>query len=616
MSKIWGIHAGRTGDADDLFLQRNYIALGWNVTGDLSKLPAATREAFKANIATNYPESKQGAVPVVAGQLYRFVYEVEIGDLVCYFSRRDRQIHIGRVTSAYLYDTKIDANFPHLRTITWLQHYPRTHFTQTGMFELSSSMAFFRIRTHEAEFRAAAEGKAVAFPVAKPPSSTPKIDSKPSRPLKLFVSYRRKSWPFTHRLAEDLNSRINSEIFIDISGIDETDFEHSILTHLHSSNVVLVVLSELTFVPERIHKEDDWVRREIAMALEESKQIILINIDNEYLPKQADLPENIRDIVRMQAIAFYPDYWDAAITKLVEFVSVVTHIQPNPTQTNAILVQPLANSATLKEAINLLEAGDYERAIFLLNTLRDAGFKSRVVNIEEVLESSIHLQDIEAQRREAQDDYDNIVALASSRVMLRQAQIAWAKFQKQYPNFEDDVENLAERLGQVSVSKVSQVAEPSEETTRVLADRHYKRREFWTGLLDRSKNKTNLGRGRSPNTDHWLSIASGRAGIHYNYLILIEEAGIDLNIDVGDYERNKAIFDILYNQRVQIEAKFGEALDWRRMDTKRSSRIVKIIEGIGSLNEPEKWPALQETMIDAMIRLDHALRPRIAKLQV
>ena len=37
-SIIWGIHAGRTGDADDLFLKHNVIALGWKDAGDISKL--------------------------------------------------------------------------------------------------------------------------------------------------------------------------------------------------------------------------------------------------------------------------------------------------------------------------------------------------------------------------------------------------------------------------------------------------------------------------------------------------------------------------------------------------------------------------------------------------
>jgi restriction system protein len=35
---LWGIHAGRTGDADSLFLKKNCVAVGWTKMGDLSAL--------------------------------------------------------------------------------------------------------------------------------------------------------------------------------------------------------------------------------------------------------------------------------------------------------------------------------------------------------------------------------------------------------------------------------------------------------------------------------------------------------------------------------------------------------------------------------------------------
>jgi len=38
-----------------------------------------------------------GSVPVNAGQLFRFVHEMAVGDLVVYPSKRDRLIHIGRI---------------------------------------------------------------------------------------------------------------------------------------------------------------------------------------------------------------------------------------------------------------------------------------------------------------------------------------------------------------------------------------------------------------------------------------------------------------------------------------------------------------------------------------
>ena len=45
-TSVWGIHAGRTGDAERLFFQESVVALGWHKMGDLRAIPA-DRAAFK-----------------------------------------------------------------------------------------------------------------------------------------------------------------------------------------------------------------------------------------------------------------------------------------------------------------------------------------------------------------------------------------------------------------------------------------------------------------------------------------------------------------------------------------------------------------------------------------
>ena len=97
---IWGIHAGKTGDAASLFLSKNCVALGWHSMGDLSKL-ASTRDAFKAAVAQAYPNKKPGAIPNNAGQLFRFVHEMKVGDLVVFPNKSDRKIYLGEVTGSY-----------------------------------------------------------------------------------------------------------------------------------------------------------------------------------------------------------------------------------------------------------------------------------------------------------------------------------------------------------------------------------------------------------------------------------------------------------------------------------------------------------------------------------
>ena len=42
---IWGIHAGKTGDAASLFLSKNCVAIGRHSIGDLSKV-TSNRDAY------------------------------------------------------------------------------------------------------------------------------------------------------------------------------------------------------------------------------------------------------------------------------------------------------------------------------------------------------------------------------------------------------------------------------------------------------------------------------------------------------------------------------------------------------------------------------------------
>src|ERR1017187_444554 len=163
-SILWGIHAGKTGDADQLFLTHNVIALGWADVGDVSKL-AADREVFKARIKECRPDRKEGYYPVAGGQLFRFVHEVKVGDYVLYPSKQDRTVHIGEIIGQFKYDPKTMPGYPQHRPVKWLKAVPRTHFSQGALYEIGSALSFFQVRQFADEFLAALTGQ----PTAQPP---------------------------------------------------------------------------------------------------------------------------------------------------------------------------------------------------------------------------------------------------------------------------------------------------------------------------------------------------------------------------------------------------------------------------------------------------------------
>ena len=163
---VWGIHGGKTGDADTHFLKNNCIGLGWASMGDLSKLDT-DREAFKSAVREKYPEKTAGGGLKKAGQLFRFVHGMKNGDIVIYPSKRDRQIHIGKIAGDYKYDSKKEPGYPHVRPVKWLKEISRTKFSQGALYEIGSAMSFFQVKTYADEFLSALEGEIQPTPVKK-----------------------------------------------------------------------------------------------------------------------------------------------------------------------------------------------------------------------------------------------------------------------------------------------------------------------------------------------------------------------------------------------------------------------------------------------------------------
>jgi len=158
---LWGIHI-RHSRGDELFLKEKQIAIGWEEVGDLRKLPA-NREAFKEKVAHVYPGEKH--IINSASQLFRFVHEMKLGDLVAYRSKEDRKIHIGTITGDYRFEPAQLGMYPNRRTVRWTGSYPLTDFSQGALHELGSALTLFQVRNYAQEFRAAAAGEAAPEPI-------------------------------------------------------------------------------------------------------------------------------------------------------------------------------------------------------------------------------------------------------------------------------------------------------------------------------------------------------------------------------------------------------------------------------------------------------------------
>lgn len=205
---IWGIHAGKTGDADTLFKSKRVIALGWAGTPDLSKLPD-DREAFKRMYHDTFPDKSDGNTTTSASQLYRFVHEAKQGDLVAYPSKADRHVHLGAIDGPYRFANGAQGGYCHQRSVKWIRDVPRTRYSQGALYEVGSALSFFQIKNYAEEHLAILEGQPLQGKAGKDETVGPVISEieQSTRDYILKTLTRElKGHPFTHFVAHLLGT--------------------------------------------------------------------------------------------------------------------------------------------------------------------------------------------------------------------------------------------------------------------------------------------------------------------------------------------------------------------------------------------------------------------------
>src|ERR1700722_17807746 len=161
---FWGLHVrGEAGD--ELYIKKEFVAIGWPKAGDLRKL-SPDREAFKHRVNERYPNEKPGWVINSASQLFRFVHEMKREDHVIYRSKFDHQIHIGKITGEYTHNPELSSEYPHMRPVKWLTALPVTQFSQGALYELGSALTLFQVKNYADAYRSALTGEGASAPEA------------------------------------------------------------------------------------------------------------------------------------------------------------------------------------------------------------------------------------------------------------------------------------------------------------------------------------------------------------------------------------------------------------------------------------------------------------------
>src|SRR5215813_1433847 len=148
----------------------------------------------------------------------------------------------------------------------------------------------------------------------------------------IFISYRRAdSAGWADRLADLLGKSFGAdELFMDIHTIAPgMDFVEALTTRLRSCDLLLAVIgphwvtAQDTLGRRRLDNPTDYVRLEIAMALQRNIRVIPVLVGGATMPTVADVPDELGRLVRRQAHELSDTRWEYDAHQLVVILEKV-----------------------------------------------------------------------------------------------------------------------------------------------------------------------------------------------------------------------------------------------------------------------------------------------------
>ncbi|MEU4897597.1 CBS domain-containing protein [Streptomyces sp. NPDC044780] len=186
--RAWVVRAGENGEREHTALEEGLLVVGWLGLGDLTD--TVTRDDIKAAVAAAYPDEGPYTVGNWTGQLYRFVHEIQPGDLVV-LPLKSLLVAIGRVVGGYEYRSEVADGLRHVRQVEWLVKNVDRQVIQSDLQDsMGSLLTVFELGRFGAAERIAAMAD------GKPDPGRPDADefaATLTEPAKLYEEVRRRT---------------------------------------------------------------------------------------------------------------------------------------------------------------------------------------------------------------------------------------------------------------------------------------------------------------------------------------------------------------------------------------------------------------------------------------
>ncbi|MDQ3144549.1 MAG: restriction endonuclease [Pseudomonadota bacterium] len=142
---MWKVTAGRSNIYVAEFLESGLVAIGWSEAGDYRA--ASTRADLIAHFAGVWPEQTSRQIQVGAGQVWRFLHEIQVGDKILTYDPATRLYHVGVVGGGARYEPERMERLPVARAVEWQASVSRDALSDGTKNTLGAIMTIFKLST-------------------------------------------------------------------------------------------------------------------------------------------------------------------------------------------------------------------------------------------------------------------------------------------------------------------------------------------------------------------------------------------------------------------------------------------------------------------------------------
>jgi hypothetical protein len=159
------------------------------------------------------------------------------------------------------------------------------------------------------------------------------------------------------------------------------------------------------------------------------------------------------------------------------------------------------------------------------------------------------------------------------------------------------------------------IVSSTQTTNDKLTDTQELYQKYFQSVIDELREKYKFTNAKVGQPQNWYSFASELSKI-YKYgtsFAANDRVRTEIYIDMGDQNKNKELFDKLFERKDEIEKEYGTNLTWERLDDKRACRVCSYIDGTISA-DTEHIEGIKKWAIESLLKLKNIFPKYILKL--